>query len=167
MFVHNHVAAPYWIASRSSVHPITPSAATHRLLPDLYKGFRIPYQRQWIQSITSHLLPVISISILSSHQHLGLPSGIFPSDFPTKLLCSLHYFSFLTCLLPAPSLASSCIFLFFFCSSSSLRSFIRSRNPSHIQIFYSPFCSQTPSMCVIHFRWDIKFHAHTKQKLKL
>ena len=60
-------------------------------------------------SILSHLDPVHtptsylrrSILILSSHLHLGLPSGLFPSGFPTKTLytpllspirstCSVH-----------------------------------------------------------------------------
>jgi hypothetical protein len=31
-----------------------------------------------------------SILILSSHLHLGLPSGPFPSDFPTKILYAFH-----------------------------------------------------------------------------
>jgi hypothetical protein len=30
-----------------------------------------------------------SVLILSSRLCLGLPSGLFPSDFPTKILCSL------------------------------------------------------------------------------
>ena len=29
-----------------------------------------------------------SILILSSHLHLGLPNGLFPSGFPTKTLCT-------------------------------------------------------------------------------
>ena len=39
-----------------------------------------------IQSIPSHPTSWRSILILSSHLHLGLPSGLFPSGFPTKTL---------------------------------------------------------------------------------
>ena len=39
-----------------------------------------------IQSIPPHLTSWRSILILSSHLRLGLPSGVFPSGFPTKTL---------------------------------------------------------------------------------
>jgi len=39
-----------------------------------------------IQSIPPHRTSFRSILILSSHLHLGLPSGLFPSGFPTKTL---------------------------------------------------------------------------------
>ena len=35
---------------------------------------------------TPHPISLTSISILSSHLHLGLPSGVFPSGFSTKIL---------------------------------------------------------------------------------
>lgn len=41
-FFLSHTVAPDWIASRSSVSPIMPSPLTHRQLPDLYKGLRMP-----------------------------------------------------------------------------------------------------------------------------
>ena len=41
-----------------------------------------------IKSITSHPTSWRSILILSSHLHLGIPSGLFPSGFPTKTLYS-------------------------------------------------------------------------------
>jgi len=42
-----------------------------------------------IQSIPPHPTSWRSILILSSHLHLGLPSGLFPSGFPTKTLYTL------------------------------------------------------------------------------
>ena len=45
----------------------------------------------WAYSIQSSQLPPTSwrsIIILSSHLRLGLPSGLFPSGFPTRTLCN-------------------------------------------------------------------------------
>ena len=41
-----------------------------------------------IQSIYPHPTACISILILFTHLRLGLPSGLFPSGFPTKTLCT-------------------------------------------------------------------------------
>ena len=42
-----------------------------------------------IQSTYPHTTSWRSILILSTHLHLGLPSGLFPSGFPTKTLYAL------------------------------------------------------------------------------
>jgi hypothetical protein len=39
-----------------------------------------------IQSIQFHPVTLSSILVLSTHLHLGLPSGLFPSGFPTNIL---------------------------------------------------------------------------------
>jgi len=55
--------------------------------------YRVPRARHWslswakcILSTTSHHISVRSIIILSYHLRLGLPIGLFPSCFPTKIL---------------------------------------------------------------------------------
>jgi hypothetical protein len=40
---------------------------------------------RWLQSTPSHTISLRSILILSSHLRLGLPSGLVPSCFPTKI----------------------------------------------------------------------------------
>jgi hypothetical protein len=44
---------------------------------------------RWIQSVPSHPISLQSILTLPSHLHLHLPSGLFPSAFPIKILCVL------------------------------------------------------------------------------
>jgi hypothetical protein len=51
-----------------------------------------------IQSISSHPIYLRSILILSTHLLLGLPSGLFPSRFPTKILHTFLYPS--SCYIP-------------------------------------------------------------------
>ena len=53
-----------------------------------------------VHTPTSYFLKILLI--LSSHLLLGLPSGFFPSGFPTKTL----YVRLLTCYMPRPSHSS-------------------------------------------------------------
>jgi len=58
-----------------------------------------------IQSVPSHPTSWRPILILSSHLFLGLPSGLFPSRFPTKTLCKpllspMPVLSYISVLLP-------------------------------------------------------------------
>jgi len=43
-----------------------------------------------INSTPSRPISLTSILILSSHLRLGLPRGLFPTGFPTKILYALH-----------------------------------------------------------------------------
>jgi hypothetical protein len=49
----------------------------------------VPILSQMNQSTPSHPISVRSIPILSSHRHLFLPSGLFPSGLLTKILYAL------------------------------------------------------------------------------
>jgi hypothetical protein len=40
---------------------------------------------RWNQSIPSHAISLRFILVVSFHLRLGFPSGLFPSDFPTKI----------------------------------------------------------------------------------
>jgi len=63
----------------------------------------IPSQLDPGHASPSHFLKIMLI--LSSHLHLGLPTGFFPSGFPTKTLYAPHL-SPHTCYIPGPSHSS-------------------------------------------------------------
>ena len=60
---------------------------TRRFITALTSVRHLPlYWASPIQSIYPHPTSWRSILILSTHLHLGLPTGLFPSGFPTKTL---------------------------------------------------------------------------------
>jgi len=93
-----------WVKHTYSLHGAESSweanlFAASQEIPRISRNPKVHYrthkQRQislsWaspIQSIYPHPISCRSIIILSTHLRLGLPSGLFPSGFPTKTLCT-------------------------------------------------------------------------------
>jgi len=111
--------------------------------------------------------------MLSSHLHLGLPGGLFPSGFPTKTL-------YMPLLYPIRAPCPAYLILLEFITqrilgeeyrslSSPLCSFAHSLVTSSLlsQIFFSTPCPQTHLAYVPPSMWSTKFHIHTKQQAKL
>ena len=141
-------------------------------LPHSQAAGTCPWARS-IQSIPPHPTSWKSILILSSHLCLGLPSGQFPSGFPTTTLhipllsptratCPAHLilFDLITQTIVGEeyrSLSSSlCNFLHYPVTSSLLGPIISS-------VHYS----QLPTAYVPSLMWVTKFHTHPKQQPKL
>ena len=120
-----------------------------------------------IQSIPPHPTSWSSILILSYHLCLSLPSGLFPSGFPTKTwnmpllspicaTCSTHliYLNFIT-LKILDEQYRSLSFL-----HSHLTSSLLGPNILLTPYFY------TPSACIPPSVWATKFHTQTKHQPK-
>ena len=74
--------SPSWDANQFSASQEIPYISWN-----LKVHYRIHLSLTWAPLFQSMpLLPTRSILILSSHLHLGLPSGLFPPGFPTKTL---------------------------------------------------------------------------------
>ena len=79
--------SPSWETNRSSVKKFPAFYGTRRFITAFTSARHLSLS--WassIQSIPPHPTSWRSILILSSHLRLGLPSGLFPSGFPTKIL---------------------------------------------------------------------------------
>ena len=128
-----------------------------------------PYhQPDRFQSIPPYPTSWTSILILSSHLCLGLPSGLFPSGFPTKTLYTpllspytLHALSLILNFITQTIVGEEYRSLSF-----SLYSFLHSPVTSSLlgPNFSSTPHSQTPSAYVPPSMWATKFHTHTKPK---
>jgi hypothetical protein len=110
-----------------------------------------------VPTIPSHSTSVRSILILSTHLRLSLPSGLYPSRFPTNIL-----YEFLVSNCADHLTLLDLIILIMYGEgynlwSSSLCSFLQSPVISSLlgQIFFSAPCSQTPSglMCCSSLEW--------------
>jgi len=108
-----------------------------------------------------------SILILSSHLDLGLPTGLFPSGFPTKTL-------YTPLISPTRAACSAHIILL---NWSHKQYWVRSTDhyahyvvfftpllprPSYAQMYSSAPYSQTPSAYVPPSMRATKFHTHTR-----
>ena len=126
-----------------------------------------------IKSIYPHPTSWRSILILSTHLRVRLPSGLLPSGFPTKTLCTpsshpyvphTHLISLFSILSPAKYWVRSTSHLAHLYVISSIPPLPR---PSWVQIISSTPCSETPSASFPAAVSTTKFHTHTKQPAKL
>jgi hypothetical protein len=99
--------SPSWEANRSSTTQESPRILWNPKVHDrIHKcSLPVPTLASSIQSIPTHPTSWRSILILSSHLHLGLPSGLFLSGFPTQTLYTLLPLPH-SCYMPRPSHSS-------------------------------------------------------------
>jgi hypothetical protein len=118
-----------------------------------------------IQSTSCRRTTLRSFLILSNHLHLGLPSRLFPSGFPTNNLYTL-LFSLIRATWPA-----HLILLAKSTNHEATRyvvfTILSSPHPSSVQISSSATCSQTTSVCVLPLMSETKFHTYTEPQAKL
>ena len=177
----------YWGSTYSMEH--SPSSETNRFsanqeIPHILWNPKVHYlihkcppaipilsQLDPVHTPTSHFLKIHLI--LTSHLRLRLPSGLFPSGFPTKTL-------YIPLLSPIRATRSAHFIVFYLITwiifgeqlrslSSSLCSFLHSPVTSSLlgPVFSSAPYSLTPSAYVPPLKWATNFHTHTKQQAKL
>jgi len=87
LLTHSMVQSPSWEANRFAASQEIPRISRNPKVH--YRTHKRPPPVTWaspIQSIYPHPTFRRSILILSTHLRLGLPSGLFPSAFPTTTL---------------------------------------------------------------------------------
>ena len=161
--------SPSWEANRFPASQEIPAFYEARRVITVFTSARhlsLSWARS-IQSMPQHHTCWRSILILSSHLHLGLPSGLFGSEFSTKNpVCTSPLPNM--CNTPRPSNSSRCDPRTIFCEkyrslSSSLCSFLRSPVTSSLlgsniilsALFSTPSAHVPPSMWVCCFSLPI------------
>jgi hypothetical protein len=102
----------------------------------------------------------------SSHILVGLPSGITPFGFPTKILFAF-IFSHIRTTCPVHIILFDFIILIVFGEGSSVFSNLLLCHPSWVQTFFPAPCSQELSVCVLPSMSETKFHTCTNLYAKI
>jgi hypothetical protein len=118
-----------------------------------------PSSTRLIQSTLPHHMPLRSILILSTHLHLGIPSGPLPSGAPTNIFSPICA----TCFSISPSLAWS---FYTWQRVHVMKLLIMEFSPT-VRHFISPWskhftapCSQTPSVNICSLISDQVSHPY-------
>jgi hypothetical protein len=104
--------SPFWEATNYAATQELPSilwnAKVHYRVHKSPPLVPILNQINPIHTIPSHPISLRSILIMSTHLHLGLPSGLFPSGFPTNILHAFLFSPFVLHALPISFLWALC-----------------------------------------------------------